>query len=102
MSKVNFVKVNTANVTVNNSNDESKKYEISCYVNINGTKVQSIDRGQVVKDEVEIATFSKWNEQQLNVNFNTSDVNEMCAIVTEVNSFYGSLVEAVAGEPIKI
>ena len=102
MSKVNFIKVNTANVTANNSYDESKKYEISCYVNINGTKVQSIDRGQVVKEETEIATFSKWNEQQLNVNFNTSDVTEMCSIITEVNAFYSSLVDAVAGEPIKI
>lgn len=102
MSKVNFIKVNTANVTANNSYDESKKYEISCYVNINGTKVQSIDRGQVVKEETEIATFSKWNEQQLNVNFNTSDVNEMCSIITEVNAFYVSVVEKVETEPINI
>ena len=55
-----------------------------------------------VKEGVEVASFSKWGENQLNVNFNGVDVMEMCSILTEVNSFYNNVVEKVEDEPINI
>ena len=100
--KVDFTKLNSANVTADNSVDEAKKYDITARVNINENKVNSVDSGRVVKEGVEVASFSKWGENQLNVNFNGVDVMEMCSILTEVNSFYNNVVEKVEDEPINI
>lgn len=100
--KVDFTKLNSANVTANNSVDEAKKYDITARVNISENKVNSVDSGRVVKEGVEVASFSKWGENQLNVNFNGVDVMEMCSILTEVNSFYNNVVEKVENEPIQI
>lgn len=102
MKKVDFTKLNSANVTAENSVDETKKYDITARVNISENKVNSVDSGRVVKEGVEVATFSKWGENQLNVNFNGVDVMEMCSILTEVNSFYNNVVEKVEDEPINI
>lgn len=100
--KVDFTKLNSANVTADNSVDEAKKYDITARVNISENKVNSVDSGRVVKEGVEVASFSKWGENQLNVNFNGVDVMEMCSILTEVNSFYNNVVEKVENEPITI
>ena len=100
--KVDFTKLNSATVTADNSVDEAKKYDITARVNINENKVNSVDSGRVVKEGVEVASFSKWGENQLNVNFNGVDVMEMCSILTEVNSFYNNVVEKVENEPINI
>lgn len=100
--KVDFTKLNSANVTADNSVDEAKKYDITARVNINENKVNSVDSGRVVKEGVEVASFSKWGEKQLNINFNVEDVMEMCSILTEVNSFYNNVVEKVENEPINI
>lgn len=100
--KVDFTKLNSANVTADNSVDEAKKYDITARVNISENKVNSVDSGRVVKEGVEVASFSKWEENQLNVNFNGVDVMEMCSILTEVNSFYNNVVEKVENEPINI
>ena len=100
--KVDFTKLNSANVTADNSVDEAKKYDITARVNISENKVNSVNSGRVVKEGVEVASFSKWGENQLNVNFNGVDVMEMCSILTEVNSFYNNVVEKVENEPINI
>lgn len=102
MGKVDFIKLNSANVSADNSVDTEKKYDITANVNINGTKVNSIDAGRVVKGGVEVASFSKWGESQLNVNFNGVDIMEMCSILTEVKFFYNSIVERAKNEPIQI
>lgn len=102
MEKVDFTKLNSANVSADNSVDTEKKYDINANVNINGNKVNSIDGGRVVKEGIEVASFSKWGENQLNVNFNNVDVMEMCSIITEVNTFYTNVVSKVESEPIEI
>lgn len=102
MEKVKFIKLNSASVTADNSADVEKKYEITAKVNINENKVNSIDSGRVIKDGVDVASFSKWGEKQLNINFNVEDVMEMCSILTEVNAFYVNVVEKVETEPIQI
>ena len=102
MGKVKFIKLNSANVTADNSADVEKKYEITAKVNINENKVNSIDGGRVIKDGVDVASFSKSGKKQLNINFNVEDVMEMCSILTEVNAFYVNVVEKVETEPIQI
>ena len=100
--KVDFTKLNSANVTADNSVDEAKKYDITARVNINENKVNSVDSGRVVKEGVEVASFSKWGEAQLNVNFNNVDIMEMCSILTEINTFYANVVDKVANTSIDL
>ena len=100
--KVEFTKLNSAIVTASNLVDTEKKYDITARVNISENKANSVDSGRVVKDGVEVASFSKWGENQLNVNFNGVDVMEMCSILTEVNSFYNNVVEKVTNNPIEL
>lgn len=100
--KVEFTKLNSANVSADNSVDESKKYDITASVNIQGKNVSSVDAGRVIKNGVEIASFSKWGQAQLNINFNVADVMEMCSIITEVDAFYSDVVLKVENEPINI
>ena len=102
MGKVNFIKLNSANVSAANSVDTEKKYDITANVNISENTVKSIDSGRVIKDGADVASFSKWGENQLNVNFNNVDVAEMCSIITEVNNFYVEVINKTANEPIQI
>jgi hypothetical protein len=56
--KVEFKTLNSANVTADNSVDNERRYDITANVNINGDKVDNISGGRVIKDEVEVASFS--------------------------------------------
>lgn len=100
--KVEFTKLNSANVSAENSSDIEKKYDITASVNIQGMDVSSVDAGRVIKNGIEVASFSKWGQATLNINFSVADVTEMCSILTEVNSFYNNVVEKVENEPINI
>lgn len=102
MGKVNFIKLNSANVTADNSADVEKKYEITAKVNISGNSVNSIDGGSVKKDDVQVATFSRWGENSLNINFMNVDAMAMCSIITEVNAFIEAVETKVQTETIEI
>ena len=102
MSKIDFTKLNSANVTADNSVDTEKVYDINANVNISGNSVNSIDGGSVKKDDVQVATFSRWGENSLNINFMNVDAIEMCTIITEVNAFCQAVNEKVVAEPIEL
>lgn len=100
--KVEFTQLNSANVTADNSVDNERRYEITANININGQKVDNINSGRVVKDGAEVASFSKWGENNTSFSFNTSDAMEMCAIITEVTAFCANVAEKVTNEPIEL
>lgn len=102
MSKIDFTKLNSANVTADNSVDTEKVYDINANVNISGDKVSSIDGGSVKKDDVQVATFSRWGENSLNINFMNVDAMAMCSIITEVNAFIEAVETKVQTETIEI
>lgn len=102
MSKIDFTKLNSANVTADNSVDTEKVYDINANVNISGNEVRSIDGGSVKKDDVQVATFSRWGENSLNINFTNVDATAMCDIITAVNDFNANVSEKVATETIGI
>ena len=102
MSKIDFTKLNSANVTADNSVDTEKVYDINANVNISGNSVNSIDGGSVKKDDVQVATFSRWGENSLNINFMNVDAMEMCSIITEVNTFIEAVETKVQTETIEI
>ena len=102
MSKIDFTKLNSANVTADNSVDTEKVYDINANVNISGNSVNSIDGGSVKKDDVQVATFSRWGENSLNINFMNLDAMTMCSIITEVNTFIEAVETKVQTETIEI
>lgn len=98
MSKVKFQNLNEAVVKTDNSVDTEKAYDIEANVRItNSTKVSNFDSGRVEKDGTIVCTFSKYNEGQMNTNFqNVSDVMEMCTILQAINSFVVDVTDEVA------
>ena len=102
MSKIDFTKLNSANVTADNSVDTEKVYDINANVNISGNSVNSIDGGSVKKDDVQVATFSRWGDNSLNINFMNVDAMTMCSIIPEVNTFIEAVETKVQTETIEI
>lgn len=102
MSKIDFVKLNSANVAADNSVDETKMYDINANVNIQGETVVSIDSGMVKKDGMDVASFSKWGENSLNINFMTTEPMEMCNIINAVSAFCGDVADELKKQPINI
>lgn len=100
--KVDFTKLNSANVSANNSVDESKVYDITANVNVNENKVSNIDNGRVSKNGVEVASFSKWGENNSNKSFYGVSDEEQCVILNEINAFCRNVNEKVEAEPITI
>lgn len=100
--KVEFVKLNSMSVTVDNSTEEIKKYEISARVNINEGKVDSIDGGRVVKEGVEVASFSKYGENRSSKQFYGVTAEKETEILEEINNFCFYAIEKVGNEPFKI
>lgn len=100
--KVDFTKLNSANVSANNSEDEARVYDITANINVVGGKVSNIDSGVVTKDGVEVASFSKWGENNSNKSFYGVSDEEQCIILNEINAFCRNVNEKLEVEPITI
>lgn len=95
--KVTIKSLNSANVRLDNSVDADRVYDIEANVNIStGNYVQSIDSGSVKKEMNEVATFSSWGSDNLQINYNGVKAEEQCAIITAVNQFIESVSDKVA------
>lgn len=64
------IKAVSKTLNVTNSPDADRTADISAFVRYsNENTVEGIDSGTVIKDGVMIATFNRWGEDSLNVNF---------------------------------
>lgn len=102
MEKIEFIKLNSANVLVDNSVDVAKIYDIKANINISDSTVNNIEQGRVLKSSVEVATFSRYGNNNMNITFNNVESTEMCTIITEVNAFCNYVNRKVEEEPINI
>lgn len=100
--KVTLEAVNSANVKVNNSVDAEKVYKIAANLNLSGKVVNNVSDGVVKQDEVVKANFQQWNEQKLNIQFQTRDGMEMCTIINAINAFIADCEGAVTGGELNI
>lgn len=100
--KVDFIKLNSANVSANNSEDEARVYDITANINVVGGKVSNIDSGVVTKDGVEVASFSKWGENNSNKSFYGVSDEEQNVLLNEINAFCRYVNEKLEVEPITI
>ena len=102
MGKVDFTKLNSANVAVDNSVDTERVYDIKCNANINNGALNSIDSGFVVKDDVQVATFSMWANNLTPSFQNVTDAAEMCAILMAITAFIDATKKEIETNPIQV
>lgn len=100
--KVQLEAVNSANVKVNNSVDTERVYEISANLNVSGKVVNNVADGVVKQGEVVKANFQRWSTENLNIQFQTSDVMEMCAVINAINGFIADCEGAVTEGELNI
>lgn len=98
MEKVSYKELRSAVVTMDNSVDTERVYEISANVNVQmGNTVGTIDNGVVrekgVKDS-NIATFNAWSDKNKNVSYNNAD--DECAVLMAINAFIADCKAKVA------
>ena len=88
MEKVTIKALNSANLRMDNSVDTEREYEMLSNVSIeNGSTVANIDSGSVVKSGAEIATFSSFSVENLQIGYNNVNSQEQCTIINAVNDF---------------
>lgn len=102
MSKVDFTRLNSANVSVENSVDSERVYDIKCNAKINNGALNSIDSGFVVKDDVQVATFTMWASNLTPSFNNVTDATEMCNILMAITSFIEDTKNEIETNPIQV
>jgi hypothetical protein len=93
--KVTMEAVNSANVKVNNSVDTDRVYEISANINVADKFMNNVSDGVVKQGEIVKANFQRWSTENLNIQFQTSDVMDMCTIINAINGFIADCGKAV-------
>ena len=81
------VKVESYQLRVSNASDEARVYDISCTLNVNNGKVGNIDGGTVIKDKTNVASFNRWDANNLNVTYMGIDTEAQCAVNAAINEF---------------
>lgn len=102
MNKVFLEQINSANIRVNNSVDVEKAYEISANIAVVGDVVNNVSDGIVKQDDVVKANFQRWSSENLNIQFQTSDVMEMCSLINAINGFIADCEKAVENNEFNI
>lgn len=102
MDKAVFTKLNSANVSVDNSVDTERVYDIKCNVNLNNNVLNSIDSGNVMKDGIQVATFSMWSNNLTPSFQNVADATEMCNILMAITTFIGDVKNEIETNPIEV
>lgn len=99
MGKVSYVALNSANVKITNESDTTKVYNIESSVNVSAAKdVSSIDNGRVLKNGVEVASFSSWAATMLNVIYQNVELEEQYTILETINGFITDVKDYIKNE----
>ena len=102
MGKINFVKLNSANVTVENTAEETRVYDIKANANINNQELTSLDNGSVMKDGEIIATFTMFGSR-FNPSFQgVTEQSAMCEILMAITTFIADIKSELSVKPIAI
>lgn len=102
MKKVDFTKLNSANVSVDNLVDTTRNYDISARVNLNENNINSIDSGVVKKDGVQIVTFTMWSNSLTPSFQGITDPVEMCEVLMAITTFIADIKTELENSPINI
>ena len=102
MKKIDFTKLNSANVSCDNSVDTERVYDIKANANLQEDKLASMDSGVVTKDGVQVASFNMWGENFSPSFTNVSDPMEMCSILMAITTFVSNVKAELVNNPIEI
>lgn len=102
MKKIDFTKLNSANVSVDNLVDEARVYDINATCNISGNSLNDINNGYVIKDGEQVATFSMWSNSLTPSFQNVTDPMEMCNILMAITTFIADVKNELNSNPIEI
>lgn len=80
------VKIESYQLRVNNSEDETRVYNISCSIDVKNGKVTNINSGNVQKGGTYVADFNK-NGSNFNIGFHNVPESEQCDINNAINAF---------------
>ena len=92
---VQKVRILSSNELYDNANDGSRVYAIEANVHIASSKANSMDSGKVLKNDEEIAQFSWWSEDNLNITYQGVSVSERNDINIAVDTFINEVKNAV-------
>ena len=93
---IRFNEVKAAVIAVSNESEENRVYGITADAKFQNGKVQRIEHGKLVtldEEKRELATFSVWNEENVNINLNGVPAAEQSAVFGVVNGFIAQLRE---------
>ena len=91
MGKVN---IESYQLRVNNSSEESRTYDIACSVNLRDGKIKDVNGGTVtLKDGRLVADFYCWENKNLSVTYREISSEEQCAVNVAINDFLTSVEE---------
>lgn len=94
MIKLNEVKA--ATIAVSNESEENRVYGITAEAKFSDGKVTRIEHGKLVRqneEKTELATFSAWNDENVNINLNGVPAAEQPVVFGAVNGFIAELRE---------
>lgn len=100
--KVTSTKLNSANVQYDNSVDTERTYNIKGDANIDNMTVTSINNGHVELDNTQVAVFSWYGQNHLNITYMGVDSSTQCSINTVVNEFISNVLNEIIVNPINI
>lgn len=100
MKKIDFTKLNSANVSVDNLVDEARVYDINATCDISGNSLNNINNGYVIKDGVQVATFSMYSS--FTPSFKNATDPEMCNILMAITTFIADVKNELNSNPIEI
>lgn len=106
---VGYVKLNSANVQIDNSNDTARDFDISANFNVSPSNasnpMSSIDNGNVVnKDGNVAATFNSYGGGNFTMNYQGGDQTaaQQQEILSAVQGFIASAKELIATTPVNV
>lgn len=98
--KVQFDSLNQVDLQVSTVNDSTSTHNLTARITVVGDHVNNFTNGQVMRGDVQVATFSLWSTKSPSVNFNEVDLSEQCTILNEINSFITNVNQLVKTQPI--
>lgn len=92
-----YKQLKNAKVHADNSGDSTRVYDISADVQLNESGVEYIEVGSIsLKDNnITLASFNTYGINNLSVIFTSVEEDNMCAILTAINSFIADVKEKV-------
>lgn len=89
---VNYGELSRAYVTINNVNDESRKFDVDAKAWINETGCDNLEQGTVSENNVSVATFYYYGPTNLSINF-MCEAERQDEVLNVINEFVAACKE---------